>query len=54
MLDEHFHTRILPSFKILSQQVVNEDFQVHNLSDISKIPQRLIPRLTLQELDSLL
>jgi KDO transferase-3 len=54
VLDEHFHTRILPSFKILSQQVVNKDFQVYNLSDISKIPPRVIPRMTLQELDRLL
>ena len=54
VLEEHFHTRILPSFKILSKQVVNEAFQVYNLSDISKIPPRLIPRMTLEELDRLI
>lgn len=54
VLDEHFHTRILPSFEILSKQVVNEDFQVYNLSDVSKIPPRLIPRMTQAELDRLL
>jgi KDO transferase-3 len=54
VLDDHFHTRILPSFEILSKQVVNEDFQVYNLSDISKVPPRLIPRMTLEELDRLI
>lgn len=54
VLDEHFQTRILPSFEILSKQVVNENFQVYNLSGVSKIPPRLIPRMTLEELDRLL
>jgi KDO transferase-3 len=54
VLDDHFQTRILPSFEILSKQVINEDFQVYNLSGVSKIPSRLIPRMTLEELDRLL
>jgi len=54
VIDVHFLTRIVHSFEILSKQVVNEDFQVYNLSDVSKIPPRLIPRMTLAELDRLL
>ncbi|HEF4758165.1 TPA: DUF115 domain-containing protein [Pseudomonas putida] len=53
-LDEHFHTRILPSLEILVKHVVNKDFQVYNLSDISRIPVELIPRVGLDELDGLI
>ncbi|VVP88147.1 hypothetical protein PS918_02956 [Pseudomonas fluorescens] len=54
VLDEHFNTRILPSFEILAKHVMNPDFQVYNLSAISKIPARLVPRVTLDELDRLI
>lgn len=54
VLDEHFYTRILPSFEILAKHVVKEDFQVYNLSDISRIPARLIPRVTLDQVDGLI
>lgn len=54
VLDEHFHTRILPSFELLAKNVVNEDFQVYNLSGSSKIPVDLVPRVTLDELDRLI
>ena len=54
MLDQHFFTRILPSFKILSKYVVNDDFQVYNLSGSSRIPGELIPRVTLDEVDRML
>ena len=33
-LDEHFHTRILPSFEIMSKYVMDDDFQVYNLSEV--------------------
>lgn len=54
MLDEHFYTRILPSFKILSKHVVNDDFQVYNLSGTSRIPCELIPQVTFEEVDGML
>ncbi|NUU34868.1 lipopolysaccharide biosynthesis protein [Pseudomonas sp. C2B4] len=53
-LDEHFHTRIVPSFEILSKYVMNKDFQVYNLSDISRIPEELVPRVEMDELDRLI
>jgi Kdo-III transferase WaaZ len=54
LLDEHFFTRILPSFEILSKYVVNEDFQVYNLSRSSRIPGELIPRATFADVDNLI
>lgn len=53
-LDQHFFTRILPSLEILSKYVVNEDFQVFNLSDTSRIPVELVPRVTMDQLDALI
>lgn len=54
LLDQHFYTRILPSFEILSKYVVSEDFQVYNLSSSSRIPGELIPRVTLDEIDKMI
>lgn len=53
-LDEHFHTRILPSFEIMSQHVIDEDFQVYNLSQSSRIPDELVPRVTLDQIDKMI
>lgn len=53
-LDQHFQTRILPSFEILSKYVMSKDFQVYNLSDTSKIPAELVPRVGLDEVDKLI
>jgi KDO transferase-3 len=53
-LDDHFYTRILPSFEIMSKHVMNDDFQVYNLSDASRIPGELVPRLTLDQLDRMI
>ena len=53
-LDEHFHTRILPSFKILSKYVMNKDFQVYNLSRSSRIPAELVSRVTFEDVDRMI
>lgn len=53
-LDQHFHTRILPSFSVVSEKVVGERFQVFNLSDASRIPADVIPKVGLNELDRLI
>lgn len=53
-LDEHFQTRILPSFRILSKYVMNEDFQVYNLSSSSRIPAELVPRATFDDVDRMI
>ncbi|WP_338585756.1 lipopolysaccharide biosynthesis protein [Pseudomonas sp. MAG733B] len=54
VLDDHFQTRILPSFAILAKSVVNADFRVYNVSHTSKIPVELVPRVTLDELERLI
>lgn len=52
-LDEHLESRILPSLKLMSEQVMTEDFAVYNLSQMSMIPAELIPKIGLKELDRL-
>lgn len=54
LLDQHFYTRILPSFEILSKYVMNENFQVYNLSSTSRISGELIPRATFEDLDTMI
>ncbi|VVO04280.1 lipopolysaccharide biosynthesis protein [Pseudomonas fluorescens] len=53
-LDDHFHTRILPSFEIMSQYVMDDDFRVYNLSEVSRIPHELVPRVTLDQIDRMI
>jgi KDO transferase-3 len=53
-LDQHFHTRILPSFEIVSEKVICDRFQVYNLSKASRIPAAVIPQVSLSELDQLI
>ena len=53
-LDEHFDDRILPSFQLLSERVVDENFTVYNLSEHSRIPDTVIPKVTVEQVDSIL
>ncbi len=53
-LDEHYYTRILPSFELMSKKVMGHDFMVYNLSDTSRIPPSLVPRVTLGEVEAML
>jgi KDO transferase-3 len=53
-LDQHFHTRILPSFEIVSEKIMGERFQVYNLSNVSRIPADVIPQVSLNELEGLI
>lgn len=48
-LDQHFDSRIRPSFELVARSVVNEHFAVYNLSSISRIPRSVIPFKTLDE-----
>jgi len=48
-LDQHWDSRILPSLALMAEHVVNEHFQVYNLSAVSRIPPALIPRIGLAE-----
>ncbi|MCJ2374583.1 lipopolysaccharide biosynthesis protein [Pseudomonas sp. RGM 3321] len=48
-LDQHYESRILPSLELMSKQVVGNDFQVFNLSDSSRVPDEVIPKLSIDE-----
>lgn len=53
-LDQHYHTRILPSFKLMSEKVIGDDFRVYNLSDASRLPDEVVPHLSLEEVEAML
>ncbi len=53
-LDQHYHTRILPSFELMARQVVGDDFRVYNLSECSRIPESVVPRVGLGGLGGML
>ncbi|MCO7593674.1 MULTISPECIES: lipopolysaccharide biosynthesis protein [Pseudomonas] len=46
-LDQHFQGRILPSFELTARQVVGDRFRIYNLSATSRIPDDVIPKITL-------
>ncbi len=48
-LDQHYESRILPSLELMSKHVVGDDFQVFNLSDSSRVPDEVIPKLSIDE-----
>ncbi|MFF7708498.1 lipopolysaccharide biosynthesis protein [Pseudomonas sp. NPDC007930] len=53
-LDKHYETRILPSLRLMAEQVVGERFRVYNLSPGSRVPPSIIPFAPLQQVDELL
>jgi KDO transferase-3 len=53
-LDGDFDEYILPSFQLLAERVIKPQFQVYNLSAKSRLPERLIPKVPLDQLDALL
>ena len=53
-LDQHYPTRILPSLKLMKKKVMGERFAVYNLSQNSRIPTTIIPKIDLQALHTLL
>ncbi|MDD2059251.1 lipopolysaccharide biosynthesis protein [Pseudomonas sp. GD03860] len=53
-LDQHFASRILPSFELVATSVVDERFAVYNLSASSRIPRSVIPYKTLAEVKALI
>ncbi|WP_457436060.1 lipopolysaccharide core biosynthesis protein [Pseudomonas sp. TE3786] len=53
-LDCDFQDYILPSFQLLAERVIEPQFQVYNLSAESRLPDHLIPKLALDQLDALL
>ncbi|WP_434611525.1 lipopolysaccharide biosynthesis protein [Pseudomonas sp. D2-30] len=48
-LDQHYKTRILPSLKLMSKQIIDDDFQVYNLSATSRVPADIIKKISLDD-----
>lgn len=53
-LDGDYEDYILPCFKLMSRQVLSEQFQVYNLSSGSRLPTSVVPKIGLDQLDDLL
>lgn len=53
-LDQHYHTRILPSFKLMSEKVMGDEFRVYNLSDTSRLPDEIVPHVSLAQVEAML
>ncbi|WP_434558403.1 lipopolysaccharide biosynthesis protein [Pseudomonas sp. Z5-35] len=53
-LDQQYGTRILPSLKLMSKHVVNDNFQVYNLSAESRVPARIIEKISLDDVRRML
>ena len=53
-LDQHFDSRILPSFELMAESVVDDNFAVYNLSATSRLPRTLIPYKTVDEVKALI
>lgn len=53
-LDAHFERRILPSMKLMAEQVVDDNFEVYNLSADSKIPGAVIPKVSVEQVRAML
>jgi KDO transferase-3 len=54
-LDEDFERFILPSFRFMAEKIVTrENFRGFNLSPISRLPDSVMPKISLETLDRLL
>lgn len=53
-LDQHFERRILPSLELMAEKVLGERFAVYNLSQVSRIPASVIPKISVDEAAALI
>jgi hypothetical protein len=53
-LDDAYERRILPALKLMADRVVDEHFAVYNLSATSRIPESVIPKVTLDQAQALI
>lgn len=53
-LDGHYERRILPSLELMSARVMDDRFAVYNLSQDSRIPESVIPKVTADEAHALI
>ncbi|MDZ3990459.1 lipopolysaccharide biosynthesis protein [Pseudomonas sp. Teo4] len=53
-LDDHFESRILPSLKLMADRVIGERFAVYNLSQTSRIPDSVIPKISVDQAEAII
>jgi len=53
-LDGDYHDYILPCFKLMAKRVLRGGFSVYNLSLRSRLPEEVLPKVRLDQLDALL
>jgi KDO transferase-3 len=54
-LENDYDGFILPNFKFMAQKILGtKDFQVFNLSSISRIPDEILPKISLRQLDQII
>jgi KDO transferase-3 len=54
-IDQEFDSLILPSFRFMAEHALGkEGFQVYNLSQDSRLPASVVPKITLGELEEML
>jgi len=53
-LDDHYERRILPSLELMSKRVMGERFAVYNLSRDSRIPHSVIPKISVDQAESII
>ncbi|TRX74050.1 lipopolysaccharide core biosynthesis protein [Pseudomonas mangiferae] len=53
-IDDDYADYILPSFELMARRVSGPGFQVYNLSTGSRLPDSLVPKIGLDQLDALL
>lgn len=53
-LDQHFERRILPSMTLMANEVVGDRFAVYNLSQSSRLPGSVIPKVSLEQVRAIL
>jgi len=53
-IDGDYDEYILPSFKLLADKVISPRFQVYNLAASGRLPEQLVPRVTLDQLEAML
>lgn len=54
VLDEHLESRIIPSFELMAEKVISDEFSVYNLSTISRIPSSVIPHMSIEDVKKLI
>lgn len=53
-IDQDYLRFILPSFELLANKVIDEEFKVYNLSETSKLPNKIVKKIDLTGLDKIL